>query len=248
MAAVSTTAGLRGTNEAPQAIRREERVSLRVLVLADDALTAEALGAILRRSPSVRIETALTSARLPRANGRRSTDVVVWFAGHVDDAALLRLERARERLAVPFCIVARSVDPVALRGALFSQLDTVAVLLRGARPQAADLFRTIVQLVSGRTVLTGALLEELLDDGEDCDDLLAGLAPSELEVLELLALGLRNGAIARRLKRSEKSVEKLVGSLFAKLGLEAAGDPDVDRRVSAARLFLACTGAAPPRG
>jgi len=220
------------------------RVTLRVLVLADDALTAQALGAVMRRSPSLRVETALLGDRLAARLARWPPDVLLCFAGHVNCAMLERLASVREDMRVPFCVVARSIEPGALRDAFFAKPDGMAVLLRGTRPAAPDLFRTIVQLVGGRTVLSAQLLESLLAECDADDDPLACLTPAEHEVLELLALGLRNVAIARRLRRSEKSVEKLVGSVFGKLQLAADGDPTVDRRVTAARVFLSHSGAA----
>ncbi|WP_199421563.1 helix-turn-helix transcriptional regulator [Actinotalea solisilvae] len=64
------------------------------------------------------------------------------------------------------------------------------------------------------------------------------LTAAELDVLELLAQGLSNAGIARRLSLSPKTVECHVTSLFAKLGL-AHEDPGLNRRVSAALQWVA---------
>nr|WP_281386014.1 LuxR C-terminal-related transcriptional regulator [Nocardioides luti] len=58
------------------------------------------------------------------------------------------------------------------------------------------------------------------------------LTAREGEVLELMARGLTNAAICRELHLSVKTVEPLVSTVFAKLGLHA--DPTVNRRVLAA--------------
>jgi pimeloyl-ACP methyl ester carboxylesterase/DNA-binding CsgD family transcriptional regulator len=47
----------------------------------------------------------------------------------------------------------------------------------------------------------------------------AALTPAEREVLRLVALGLDNAAIARELKKSEKTVRNQVSSIFDKLGV-----------------------------
>jgi DNA-binding NarL/FixJ family response regulator len=60
------------------------------------------------------------------------------------------------------------------------------------------------------------------------------LSLAEREVLMLMGDGLRNRAIARKLHRSEKTVEKHVARIFEKLELQ---DPTVDRRVLAARIL-----------
>ena len=58
------------------------------------------------------------------------------------------------------------------------------------------------------------------------------LARREREVLELMARGLSNAAICQELHLSVKTVEPLISTVFAKLGLHA--DPTVNRRVLAA--------------
>ncbi|MDQ3344058.1 MAG: helix-turn-helix transcriptional regulator [Actinomycetota bacterium] len=61
---------------------------------------------------------------------------------------------------------------------------------------------------------------------------LAHLTQREREVLELMARGLSNAAICQKLHLSVKTVEPLISTVFAKLGLHA--DPAVNRRVLAA--------------
>ena len=63
------------------------------------------------------------------------------------------------------------------------------------------------------------------------------LTPREREVLEGIAQGRNNAAVARALGLSERAVEKHINSLFSKLGLSE--EPDVHRRVKAVLLFLA---------
>jgi GAF domain-containing protein len=58
------------------------------------------------------------------------------------------------------------------------------------------------------------------------------LTRREREVLELMARGLANAAICQELHLSVKTVEPLISTVFAKLGLHA--DPTVNRRVLAA--------------
>ncbi len=65
---------------------------------------------------------------------------------------------------------------------------------------------------------------------------LDGLTPREREVLELMAEGLSNAAICERLHLSVKTVEPVVGSVFAKLRLHQ--QPDTNRRVLAVLAYL----------
>jgi DNA-binding NarL/FixJ family response regulator len=68
------------------------------------------------------------------------------------------------------------------------------------------------------------------------DDPLGELTPREREVLELMAEGRSNHAIAEQLIVTERAVEKHVTSIFGKLGLQPA--PEDHRRVLAVLKFL----------
>jgi DNA-binding NarL/FixJ family response regulator len=62
------------------------------------------------------------------------------------------------------------------------------------------------------------------------------LTPREREVLGLMAQGLSNAAIAKSLTVSDGAVEKHVGNIFAKLGLEPSQEEH--RRVRAVLAYL----------
>jgi DNA-binding NarL/FixJ family response regulator len=62
------------------------------------------------------------------------------------------------------------------------------------------------------------------------------LTPREREVLELMAEGLSNNAVAGRMFVTERAVEKHVTSIFGKLRLPAS--PEAHRRVLAVLAFL----------
>jgi DNA-binding NarL/FixJ family response regulator len=68
------------------------------------------------------------------------------------------------------------------------------------------------------------------------DDPLADLTPREREVLELMAEGRSNQAIAERLVVTPRAVEKHVTSIFSKLRLPASAEDH--RRVLAVLTFL----------
>jgi DNA-binding NarL/FixJ family response regulator/class 3 adenylate cyclase len=68
------------------------------------------------------------------------------------------------------------------------------------------------------------------------DDPLGELTPREREVLELMAEGRSNQAIADKLVVTPRAVEKHVTSIFGKLGLPASGDDH--RRVLAVLTYL----------
>jgi pimeloyl-ACP methyl ester carboxylesterase/DNA-binding CsgD family transcriptional regulator len=73
------------------------------------------------------------------------------------------------------------------------------------------------------------------------DALLGGLSPRELEVLELVARGLTNDAIAERLFLSVRTVERHLSTIYGKLGLSgkaaraAAAVAFIEKQASAGR-------------
>ncbi|GAA1932791.1 hypothetical protein GCM10009775_25960 [Microbacterium aoyamense] len=67
----------------------------------------------------------------------------------------------------------------------------------------------------------------------------AHLTARERDVLSLMAHGLTNRAIARRLWVSERTVESHVTSVFAKLAISAGAD--AHRRVLAVLAFVGAT-------
>jgi DNA-binding NarL/FixJ family response regulator len=69
---------------------------------------------------------------------------------------------------------------------------------------------------------------------------LSQLTPRELDVLREMAEGKNNAAIAETLFLTERSVEKVIHSIFQKLGL--SWEPSIHKRVKAVILYLAESG------
>jgi DNA-binding NarL/FixJ family response regulator len=214
---------------------------LRLLVVTEDALLSHAVAALLERSPRIKSDRAASLAETREQLRHSRPDAIVWWVRHADATTFETAGWIREERGIPVCVVASSIDVGALRAALMRCADRLAVVVRDCELKPADLFRVLVQLVSGRAVLSPVLLEQLLRDSRtEEQDILSRLTPSELAVLDLVAMGFRNTEIARRVGRSRKLVEKHVGRIFTKLGL-CHGDSVTDRRVTAVRMYLLAT-------
>ncbi len=133
-------------------------------------------------------------------------------------------------------------------------LYALALLERGAAGRAyllKERVRDLDQLVSairevaaGGSVVDVKVVETLVAARSRSEaSPLAELTPRERQTLEEMAQGKSNAAIARALVITEHSVEKVIHSIFLKLGL--TWQPDINRRVKAVLAYLSEEGLPP---
>lgn len=109
----------------------------------------------------------------------------------------------------------------------------VGYLLKDRVASLAELTDALDRIANGGTVLDPEVVAQLI--GRRHDPLMT-LTPREREVLQLMAEGRTNAAIATALFIGTGAVEKNVTSIFGKLGLEDSG---IDhRRVLAVLAYL----------
>lgn len=108
----------------------------------------------------------------------------------------------------------------------------------GAQRWWSDLLEAAERVAQGGSALDSKVVASLvLARGED--DLLAELTEREREVLELMAEGLTNAGIAKRLHLSERTVEAHVRHVLMKLDLPESEDDH--RGVLAVLVHLSAT-------
>ena len=89
----------------------------------------------------------------------------------------------------------------------------------------------------GGVLVEPTLVPLLLESAEERRDAaLAALTPRERQILAEMAEGNSNAAIAQHLFLTKRAVEKHIGAIFARLGLE--DETVVSRRVAAVLLYL----------
>ena len=108
-------------------------------------------------------------------------------------------------------------------------------LLKDRVTDVAEFVTMLRNVARGGTSLDPQVISRLLASDRG-DGPLAGLTSREREVLQLLAEGHSNPAIATRLDITRRSTEKYVSSIFTKLGLPDTGNEN--RRVLAVLTLL----------
>ena len=106
------------------------------------------------------------------------------------------------------------------------------------KDRVADVDRfvdSVRRVAEGGSALDPEVVSQLVGRARR-DDPLAGLTPREREVLELMAEGRSNNAIAEQMVVTDRAVEKHVTSIFGKLELTPASEDH--RRVLAVLAFL----------
>ena len=113
--------------------------------------------------------------------------------------------------------------------------EGVGYLLKDRVYDLGDFVGAVKRVAEGGSALDPSVVSQLVGRRRS-DDPLHELSPREREVLELMAEGLSNSAIAARIFLTERGVEKHVTSIFQKLRLPVAAD--THRRVLAVVAFL----------
>ncbi|HXZ99086.1 MAG TPA: response regulator transcription factor [Candidatus Binatia bacterium] len=121
-----------------------------------------------------------------------------------------------------------------------------AYLLKERVSDVSQLVTAIREVAAGGSVIDPSVVELLVAARARArQSPLDELTPREREVLQLIAEGRNNAAIASALFLTERAVEKHINAIFSKLGLSE--EADVHRRVKAALTYLAEVGPASGR-
>jgi len=114
----------------------------------------------------------------------------------------------------------------------------LAYLLKERVGDLDELVRAVDRVARGDSVIDPSVVDVLVAArSRRAGSKLNRLTPREREVLEHIAEGQTNAAIARDLYLSERAIEKHINSIFTKLDLSF--EHDVNKRVRAVVLWLA---------
>ena len=133
-------------------------------------------------------------------------------------------------------ILSEHVEAGVATRALAESPQRLGYLLKQRVTDIDEFVRTLQHVMRGGSALDPQVVSRLLAAGTADDGPLQALTAREREVLQLVAEGCSNQAIAERMTIAQRSVEKYVSSIFTKLGLPDTGGEH--RRVLAVLRFL----------
>jgi len=154
---------------------------------------------------------------------------------HTDEGLRAAQEIRERHPEMGIVILSQHVDSGTATRALVQSPERLGYLLKDRVADVEDFVGTLRRVVAGGSALDPQVVSRLLAARRD-DGPLQPLTPREREVLQLVAEGLSNRAVAERLDITLGSAEKYVSSIFAKLGLPDTGGEY--RRVLAVLRFL----------
>ncbi|MPZ00131.1 MAG: response regulator [Actinophytocola sp.] len=219
---------------------------IRIVAAEDSFLIREGMRLLLGTQDDLDlVESVVTLPDLLAAVDRHVPDVVVTDIrmppGNQDEGIRAAEALARTHPGLGVVVLSQYVEPEwALR--LFDPGARGRGYLLKERVGDLEQIRHAVTTVhKGGSVLDPLVVEALVQARlRQANSPLSRLTPRESEVLELVAGGLSNGAIAAKLTLSERAVEKHISAILGKLDLDP-GDTDVHRRVRAVLVYLSST-------
>lgn len=216
---------------------------IKVLMVDDHELMRQAYGMLLNTDPDIQIigfagdgQEALTlvdklnptvvimDGRMPRLNG-------------VEAARIIR-DKHPEMAIV---LLSAFDDDEFVREFLKGNVKGKAYLLKQSLDSLADLVQAVKDVSEGKTYLASEIVAKLAGTQNNHESqFLSELTEREREVLDCMARGLSNSAIADELYIQPRTVERHIGSIFSKMRLQP--QPKAHARVQAVLAYLQDSG------
>jgi DNA-binding NarL/FixJ family response regulator len=214
------------------------------LVLAEDHyLVREGVRRLLETHPDMEVAASCGDlASLLAAVEAERPDVVVTDVrmppGGTDEG-IQAAERLREtNPEVGVVVLSQYANPTYVLALLEGGSTRRAYLLKERVNDLDQLVAAIRAVAEGGSVIDPKVVEALVAENARAQESpLNQLTPRERDVLREMAEGKNNAAIADVLVLTERSVEKVIHSIFLKLGL--TWETAVHKRVKAVILYLA---------
>ena len=219
---------------------------IRVVLAEDHYLVREGVRRLLETQPDVEVvavcgahdevlagveehepDVVVTDIRMPPTGTDEGVRIAEWLREHHPGTGVVVLSQ----YAHPSYALAMLEHGTAGRGYLLKErVNDVG--------QLADAIRSVA---GGGSTIDPLVVEALIAAQlEKSSSPLDELTPRERDVLREMAQGKNNASIAQSLFLTERSVEKVIHSVFVKLGL--AWEPSIHKRVKAVIMYLSEAG------
>jgi DNA-binding NarL/FixJ family response regulator len=217
-------------------------VPIRVVLAEDHYLVREGVRGLLASLADIEVVAACDDLHsLLDAVEAEHPDVVVTDIrmppGNSDEGiqAAARLRTSDPDVGV--VVLSQYATPTYALALLESGSEGRSYLLKERIQDVEQLASAIRAVAEGGSVIDPKVVEALVGENTRTDaSPLRQLTPRELDVLREMAMGKSNAAIGEALFLTESSVEKVINSLFQKLGLSL--EPSIHKRVKAVILYL----------
>ncbi|MGW1506142.1 LuxR C-terminal-related transcriptional regulator [Streptomyces mirabilis] len=178
--------------------------------------------ALTRALDDPRLEVAIVDVRLPPSQ--------------TDEGLRCALAARRKRPGLPVLVLSQHVEQLYARELLADGSGGVGYLLKDRVFDVEQFIDAVRRVAGGGTAMDPQVISQLVARHSSVDQPVGRLTRRETEVMELMAQGRSNAAIAAQLVMTERAVAKHTANIFSKLGL--AQSEDDNRRVLAVLAYL----------
>jgi DNA-binding NarL/FixJ family response regulator len=217
---------------------------VRVVIVEDHALLREGLVALLQENDIEVVAQAQDGPGLQRIVAGHRPDLAICDVRlpptFTDEGIRAALEARRRFPSLAILVLSQYVEPTYSAELLAEGESGVGYLLKERVSEVRTFVEAVRRVADGGTALDREVVSSLIGarraGATPAAGALDALSAREREVLELIAQGRTNSAIARELVVTLGAIEKHISSVFGKLGLTTSDDGH--RRVLAVLAHL----------
>jgi DNA-binding NarL/FixJ family response regulator len=212
---------------------------VRIVVADDSVLLRQGVVAVLANAGFDVVAEAGDADDLVRKVGAHHPDLAVVDVrmppDNTDDGLRAAIKLRAQHPDLRVLVLSQYVEPDYAQALLANDAAGVGYLLKDRVSDVEHFVDAVQRVAGGGSALDPEVVSHLVGRQQP-DSPIDSLTPREREVLELMAEGRSNAAIAEQFVVSERAVEKHVTSIFGKLGLPPAAQDH--RRVLAVLAYL----------
>ena len=213
---------------------------MRVVIAEDLALLREGLVALLRENDIEVVAQVQDGPSLLRAIAGHDPDLAIVDVrlppSFSDEGLLAAIEARRRKPRLGVLLLSQYVETAYASELIGENTAGIGYLLKERVGDVRAFLDALQRVAAGGTVIDRQVVTQLLAPRGGVPDGLSRLTAREREVLELMAEGRSNTAIAESLVVTPGAVEKHITNIFSKLDLPACNDDH--RRVLAVLAYL----------